>query len=365
MCRVQGGRKGWGAWLPGLGKANAMPSINVEIKKWRREKSHLSIYLSIYLLSRFLYRSLSFYLSIYLSIYLFISLSLYLFIYLSIYLSFYLSIYLFSIYLSIYLSIFSSAAPATKSVTHLAKMLRLPRNSHLKHAMHTSRTLDLAKVMRLPRNLYLILRKCCPCHAIQTSRKLDLAKVLRLPRNHLYLNLVKPLENLTLSAKVLRLPRNLYLNLRKCCACHAIQTSRKLDPEKVLRLSRNLYLTLRKCCACHESKTSRKLDLAKVLRLPRNLYLNLRKCGACHAIQTSRNLRVAVPMGPRSERGPTMIRTWPESAPTRRREQASFQFSTQIHAQGHALCRFFTPTTRASIFSRALIPSLVICLRES
>ena len=38
--------------------------------------------------------------------------------------------------------------------------------------------------------------------------------------------------------------------------------------------------------------------LAKVLRLPRNLYLALRKCCACHAIQTLRNLRAAVPMVP-------------------------------------------------------------------
>ena len=35
-----------------------------------------------------------------------------------------------------------------------------------------------------------------------------------------------------------------------------------------------------------------------MLRLPRNLYLTLRKCCACHAIQTLRNLRAAVPMGP-------------------------------------------------------------------
>ena len=34
-------------------------------------------------------------------------------------------------------------------------------------------------------------------------------------------------------------------------------------------------------------------DLAKV-----HLYLTLRKCCACHAIQTLRNLRAAVPMGP-------------------------------------------------------------------
>ena len=78
------------------------------------------------------------------------------------------------------------------------------------------------------------------------------------------------------------------------------------DLAKVLRLPRNLYLTLRKCCACHEiytwpcesaaPATKSTLDLAKVLRLPRNLYLTLRKCYACHAVQTLQNLRAAVPM---------------------------------------------------------------------
>ena len=75
--------------------------------------------------------------------------------------------------------IFESAAPATKYVH------------------------DLAKVLRLPRTLRLTLRKCCACHAIQALEKLDLAKVLRLPRN-------------------------LHLTLRKCCACHAIQSLRNL-----------------------------------------------------------------------------------------------------------------------------------------
>ena len=52
--------------------------------------------------------------------------------------------------------------------------------------------------------------------------------------------------------------------------------------------------------ACESAAPATKsiLDLAKVLRLPRNLYLTLRKCCACHAIHTLRNLRAAVPMGP-------------------------------------------------------------------
>ena len=51
-------------------------------------------------------------------------------------------------------------------------------------------------------------------------------------------------------------------------------------------------------CESAAPATKSILDLAKVLRLPRNLYLTLRKCCACHAIQTLRNLRAAVPMGP-------------------------------------------------------------------
>ena len=51
-------------------------------------------------------------------------------------------------------------------------------------------------------------------------------------------------------------------------------------------------------CQSAAPATKSILDLAKVLRLPRNLYLTLRKCCACHAIQTLRNLRAAVPMGP-------------------------------------------------------------------
>ena len=51
-------------------------------------------------------------------------------------------------------------------------------------------------------------------------------------------------------------------------------------------------------CESAAPATKSILDLAKVLRLPRNLYLTLRKCCACHAIQSLRNLRAAVPMGP-------------------------------------------------------------------
>ena len=150
-------------------------------------------------------------------------------------------------------------------------------------------------------------------------------------------------------AKVLHLPRSLYLTLRKCCACHAIQPLGKLDLAKVLRLPRNLYLTLPKCCACHAVQSLGKLHLAKVLRLPRNLYLTLQKYCACHGIQTLRNLRVAVPMGPRQ---------WSDNGPTRRREQASFQFSG--HANSRTGPRFWRtsilpPHARASFLARLFL----------
>ena len=158
---------------------------------------------------------------------------------------------------------------------------------------------------------------------------------------------------------MLRLPRNLHLTLRKCCACHAIQPLGKLDLAKVLRLPRNLYLTVPKCCACHAVPSLGKLDLAKVLRLPRNLYLTLQKYCACDGIQTLRNLRVAVPMGPRCERDPRMVRQWSDKGPTMVRPGAAnrLAFSSpdmQIHAQGHAFgALLFSHHTRAHLFSRA------------
>ena len=123
-----------------------------------------------------------------------------------------------------------SAAPATKSI------------------------LDLAKVLRLPRNLHLTLRKCCACHAIQTLRNLRAAvpmgpsprpfRTRSAPASaqasqprwfahcpeaqfthsaNVFCILPSPSSQRVL-AKVLRLPRNLYLTLRKCCACHEIYT---------------------------------------------------------------------------------------------------------------------------------------------
>ena len=92
----------------------------------------------------------------------------------------------------------------------------------------------------------------------------------------------------------------------------------------MLRLSRNLYSTLRKCCPC------------------------LRKCRACHGSQNLRNLCVAVPMGPRSKSGPRLVR------PGAANRLAFSSPETPIHAQGHAFCTFlFSHHTRTHVFSRA------------
>ena len=265
-----------------------------------------------------------------------------------------------------------SAAPATKSL------------------------LDLAKVRRLPRNLYLTLRKCCACHEIctwpcesdapATNFALDLAKVLHLPRI-LHLTFRKWCA---CHAKVLHLPRNLHMTLWKCCACHEIcawpcesaapATNFALDLAKVLRLPRNLHLTLRKCCACHETCTWPFESAAPATPFKPWENLTLRKRYACHKIWTwpCESAAPATQFKPGETfalpcqwaRAPNALRTRSESGPRVVRPGAANRLAssspeTPIHARGHAFCRFLTPTTRARIFSRALIPSLVICLSES
>ena len=155
-------------------------------------------------------------------------------------------------------------------------------------------------------------------------------------------------------AKALRLPRNLYLTLRKCCACHAIQTLRNLraavpasvqasqprwfahSPEAQFTHSANVFCILPSpssqrvdAAPCENAATATKsiLDLAKVLRLPRNLYLTLRRCCACHAIQTLPNLRAAVPMGPSPRPFRDRLRTGVAA------EVVCAQSGSPIHAQ--------------------------------
>ena len=221
-----------------------------------------------------------------------------------------------------------SAAPATKSI------------------------LDLAKVLRLPRNLYLTLRKCCACHAIQTLRNLRAAVPMgpspRPFRDRLRTGVAAEVVCAQSGSPIHAQRRFLHLaipqlaesgrsTLRKCCACHEIDTrpcesaapatKSILDLAKVLRLPRNSNLakpsrgrangpvsetvprpppyrrrsrgglrTVRKpnsrtaptfSASCHPpARRERTQHLAKVLRLPRNRYLTLRKRCACHEIYT-------------------------------------------------------------------------------
>ena len=134
-----------------------------------------------------------------------------------------------------------SAAPATKSI------------------------LDLAKVLRLPRNLYLTLRKCCACHAIQTLRNLRAAVPMG-PSPNPFRTRSEPV------------PRP----FRDRSETASVQASQPRwfahSPEAQFTHSANVFCIL-------PSPSSQRV-LAKVLRLPRNLYLTLRKCCACHEIYT-------------------------------------------------------------------------------
>ena len=297
----------------------------------------------------------------------------------------------------------------------------------------TKSALDLAKVLRLPRNLYLTLRKCCACHATQTLRNLraavpmgpspnpfrDRSKTVprprpyRRPRPRWFAHC--PEAQFTHSAsvsascylparrewtqhlaKVLRLPRNLYLTLRKCCACHATQTLQNLRaavpmgpspnpfrtrsgtvprpfrdrasrprwfarrPEAQFTHSASVFCILPSpsshkvdAAPCESAAPATKsiLDLAKVLRLPRNLYLTLRKCCACHAIQTLRNLRAAVPRVP----SPRPLRDRSETVPGPFRDRLHTGVATEvvcalsgspIHAWHQRFCNLLSPSSQ-------------------
>ena len=184
-----------------------------------------------------------------------------------------------------------SAAPATKSI------------------------LDLAKVLRLPRNLYLTLRKCCACHAIQTLRNLRAAVPMGPSPN--------PFR--TRSETV---PRPFRDRLRTGVAAEVVcaQSGSPIHAQRQRFLHLAIPQLAESACESAAPATKSILDLAKVLRLPRNLYLTLRKCCACHAIQTLRNLRAAVPMGPSPN--PFRTRSEPVPRPFRdRSETASVQAS--------------------------------------
>ena len=123
-------------------------------------------------------------------------------------------------------------------------------------------------------------------------------------------------------------------------------------------------------CESAAPATKSILDLAKVLRLPRNLYLTLRKCCACYAIQTLRNLRAAVPMGPSPRPFRDRSETVPRPFRDRLRtgvaaEMVCAQSGSPIHAQrqrflhlaipqlAESACKSAAPATK-SILEKAI-----------
>ena len=258
-----------------------------------------------------------------------------------------------------------SAAPATKSILDLAKVLRLPRNSNLAKPSRGRANGPVSEPVPGPfqdRSETASVQASRPrwfahCPEAQFTHSASVSASCYLPARREWTQHL---------AKVLRLPRNLYLTLRKCCACHATQTLQNLRaavpmgpspnpfrtrsgtvprpfrdrasrprwfarrPEAQFTHSASVFCILPSpsshkvdAAPCESAAPATKsiLDLAKVLRLPRNLYLTLRKCCACHAIQTLRNLRAAVPMVPsprpfrdRSETVPRPFRDRSETA---------------------------------------------------
>ena len=136
--------------------------------------------------------------------------------------------------------------------------------------------LDLAKVLRLPRNLYLTLRKCYAYHAIQTLRNLRAAVPMGpSPR---------PFRDRSETASVQASQPRWFAHSPEAQFTHNANVFCILPSPSSQRVDAAP-------CESVAPATKSILDLAKVLRLPRNLYLTLRKCYACHAIQTLRNLR--------------------------------------------------------------------------
>ena len=171
----------------------------------------------------------------------------------------------------------------------------------------------LAKVLRLPRNLYLTLRKCCESAAPATKSTLDLAKVLRLLRNS---NLAKPSRGRANGPVSETVPNPFRTRLRTGVAAEVVcaLSGSQIHAQRQRFLHLAIPQLAESACESAAPATKSILDLAKVLRLrlPRNLHLTLRKCCACHAIQTLRNLRAAVPMVPSPR--PFRTRSAPASA---------------------------------------------------
>ena len=132
-------------------------------------------------------------------------------------------------------------------------------------ASATKSILDLAKVLRLPRNLYLTLRKCCACHAIQTLRNLRAAVPMGPSPNPFRTRsepVPRPFRDRSKTASVQASQPRWFAHSPEAQFTHSANVfcilpspSSQRVLAKMLRLPRNLYLTLRKCCACHEIYT--------------------------------------------------------------------------------------------------------------
>ena len=183
-------------------------------------------------------------------------------------------------------------------------------------ACHEKSILDLAKVLRLPRNLYLTLRKCCACHAIQTLRSHRAAVPMGPSPN--------PFRDR--SETVPRpFPASLQASQPRWFAhCPEAQFTHSANVFCILPSPSSQRVDAAPCESAAPA-TKSILDLAKVLRLPRNLYLTLRKCCACHAIQSLRNLRAAVPMGPSPNPFRDRSETVPRPPPYRRRSRGGLR----------------------------------------
>ena len=144
--------------------------------------------------------------------------------------------------------------------------------------------------------------------------------------------------------KVLRLPRNLHLTLRTCCACHKICTS----PGECAALATKCLRTCCVCHACHEICTSPCESATPAtqfnpLRLPRNL------------LHLPRNSNPAKP--PRCRANGPGVRTRPHPSGA---VPSTLDFgspATLNHVEGHTFSRFLSPATRAHTFSCACLYS--------
>ena len=161
----------------------------------------------------------------------------------------------------------------------------------------------------------------------------DLAKVLRLPRNSILAKPSRGRANRPVSEPV---PKPFRDRLRTGVAAEVVcaQSGSSIHAQRQRFLHLAIPQLAESACESAAPATKSILDLAKVLRLPRNLHLTLRKCCVCHAIQTLRNLRAAVPMGPSPNPFRTRSETVPRPPPYRRRSRGGLRtVRNSIHAQ--------------------------------